>query len=335
MWPLLTVVLLGLITAAILWARHHNNYWLRTAVPHIRGWPFVGNFGPILSMRTGVVQHFQAMYNDERVRNAPVFGAHLFHNPTLFVRDPEIIRQLFVKDFALFSDRYSHSDTHDPLGNLNVLFARNPIWRRLRTRLTPFFSSGKLRQMFGLITTVGAELDRRLGAMTTKSAAVEGVAESKTTTTAELEAKELAACYSTDVIASCAYGVQANSLADPDSDFRRNGRKVFKFNLYRIIEVTSLFFLPELTRLFRFRLFGAETSQFIRSSIEFVMCEREKSQVKRNDLIDTLIQLRDDDKDRVIAEGDGDFREFVQQKDKSTAKITFDIIQQQVSAETF
>lgn len=295
-------VLLGLAAIVYLWARHRNSYWDGTNVPHVTGLPFFGNFWPIVTMHTGVVQHFQAMYNDARVRDAPAFGMYMFCYPALFLSDPELIRQVMVRDFAQFTDRYSHSGAHDPIGNLNILFARGGLWRRLRTRLTPFFSSGKLRQMFSLVSDVGRELDARLSAMPLDGAKVDGDRSSM-----EMEAKDFAARYTTDVIASCAYGVQANSLADPDSDFRRNGRRVFTFNFYRMLEVTALYFLPEVTGFFKFRLFGVETSDFFKRTIAYVMGEREKSQIHRNDLIDTLIQLKNEDKDRVI-EGD-DFRE--------------------------
>lgn len=68
------------------------------------------------------------------------------------------------------------------------------------------------------------------------------------------EAKDFAARYTTDVIATCAYGVNANSLNDPISDFRRNGREIFDFTLYRMIELTSMFFLPQVVSLFGMRV---------------------------------------------------------------------------------
>lgn len=300
---ILSATVAALCASAYLWARRRNRYWYRTRVPHLPGRPLVGNFGPILRWQTGIVQLFRAMYDDPRVRSAPAFGMHIFHNPTLVVRAPELVRQVMVRDFASFTDRYSHSDTHDPIGNLNILFARGSLWRRLRQRLTPFFSSGKLRQMFGLIAEVGAEMNARLLAMSVAAAAGQ-------TGAVELEVKDYAARYTTDVIASCAYGVRANALADPESAFRRNGRKVFTFNLWRMLEVTAVHFLPEVSKSFRFRLFGAESTRFFKRMIEHVMGERERTQESRKDLIDMLIQLKNEDAGRTIASDD--FSELVE-----------------------
>lgn len=293
---ILFVIISAALTLLYVWTRQHNGYWSRTRVPHIpASLPFIGHFWPTLSARRSLVDLFGQFYSHPAVREAPIFGVNLFYHPTLFVRHPDAVRQLLVRDFAQFGDHFAHSDTHDALGNSNVLMMRNPLWRRLRQRLTPFFTSGKLRQMSGLVADVGDEMDAQLRAMPAG---------------AELEVKEFAARYATDVIATCAYGVQANSLANPESEFRQNGRKVFEFTLHRMLELTTFFFLPEWSRLMRFRFFGADASKFIKSTIEYVMGEREKTPLAvRNDLIDTLVQLKNEDRDRRIDDGGNDFRE--------------------------
>lgn len=149
MWPALATLLLlilGLLSVgSLLWARRRNNYWSTTGVPHLHGLPFVGNFWSIVCMRCSFVQLYRRMYNDVRVRDAAAFGMQAFYNPALVLRDPQCIRQVMVTDFASFSERYAHAGDHDPLGQSNVLLARLPLWRLLRARLSPIFSSGKLR----------------------------------------------------------------------------------------------------------------------------------------------------------------------------------------------
>lgn len=294
---ILLVIISSALAMLYVRARQLNVYWSRTRVAHIPdSRPFIGHFWPTLSARRSLVDLFDQFYNHPSVREASVFGVNLFYHPTLFVRDPDAVRQLMVRDFAQFSDHFGHSDAHDTLGNWNVMMLRNPLWRRMRQRLSPFFTSGRLRQMTGLVANVGNEMDAQLRAMPAGT---------------ELELKEFAARYSTDVIASCAYGVQANSLANADSEFRHNGRKMFTFTVYRMLEMTTLFFLPEWARLMRFRFFGGAT-EFIRSTILYVMGEREKvpQAAMRHDLIDMLVELKNEDRGRKIEDGGSDFREF-------------------------
>uniref|UniRef100_A0A1B0GHJ9 Cytochrome n=1 Tax=Lutzomyia longipalpis TaxID=7200 RepID=A0A1B0GHJ9_LUTLO len=174
---------------------------------------------------------------------------------------------------------------------------RNPEWKEMRSKLSPVFTSGKMRHFFNLMMDAAADLDKFLAREAEKSP----------TNSFVTEMKEFCALFTTDVIASCAYGIEAHSMTDPNSAFRSNGRKVFDFNLRRATEVNSFFFLPELVPFFRFKLFSNETTNFLRSTMNHVMEEREKSGYTRNDLIDILIGLKNakrDKEDRIKFEGD-------------------------------
>lgn len=108
----------------------------------------------------------------------------------------------------------------------------------------------------------------------------------------ELEMKALAALYTTDVIASCAYGVEANSLENPDGEFRKAGYAIFDRSFWRSLELPAFFMLPQVMKFFNFLTFSAKGSKFIMSTIVEVMAAREASGNKRNDLIDTLLDLK-------------------------------------------
>lgn len=68
------------------------------------------------------------------------------------------------------------------------------------------------------------------------------------------DVKDLCTRYAIDVIASCAYGVEANSLKLPHGDFVTNGKKIFEFKLLRALELFSIAFFPEIVSLFRFKV---------------------------------------------------------------------------------
>lgn len=221
------------------WSAH--NYWRRIdTVQFIPGTPFIGNLAPMLRQKCSAVELYDSMYNDQRTRDAPVVGVNVFMRPALMIRNVELIKKVLVRDFSSFCNRYSASDVHrDLMGSCSLLLQKNPAWQTARSRMTPFFTSANLRQMHRLMGTCGRDLcDVICNRMPCDGDRV------------VLEVKELFACYATDIIASCAFGVQANSLKNPVSEFRQQGKRIFDHTLWRKLETICVFFLPAAVPIF-------------------------------------------------------------------------------------
>jgi uncharacterized membrane protein YgaE (UPF0421/DUF939 family) len=79
--------------------------------------------------------------------------------------------------------------------------------------------------------------------------------------------KETMARYTTDVIASCAFGINGNSLKDPDSDFSRNIRTVLDFSVRKGLALLLAFFAPYLNKIFRLKFVDDKTNNYIRKIV--------------------------------------------------------------------
>jgi cytochrome P450 family 6 len=64
----------------------------------------------------------------------------------------------------------------------------------------------------------------------------------------EFEAKELCSRYTTDVVATCAYGIQGNALQDPNSEFRQMGKEMLEPSFWSNIRTLIILLLPRLAR---------------------------------------------------------------------------------------
>lgn len=93
--------------------------------------------------------------------------------------------------------------------------------------------------MFPLITNVGKNLINYLHT------------EPDTKGKDGLEAKELSAKFTTDAVASSAFGLEANSFVDPDSDFRKMGRRLFSRDLLTSLKFLLMFIMPKLALFLR------------------------------------------------------------------------------------
>lgn len=85
-------------------------------------------------------------------------------------------------------------------------------WKNLRVKLTSTFTSGKMKLMFPLVKDCGDKLAQVLESMSSEP----------------FDVKDLCARYTTDVIGTCAFGIEIHSLENPDSEFRTMGKQLFE-----------------------------------------------------------------------------------------------------------
>ncbi|XP_015600259.1 cytochrome P450 6k1 [Cephus cinctus] len=276
------VLMFSIAAVFYLYMTRKFNYWKKRGVLEFKPVPFLGNFGECLFFRKSALDFIKDYYNNSK--GLKYMGFYILDQPFLMLRDPELIKHILIKDFNYFHDRYTSTGKKDILGNANLFTIKNPAWRFLRGKLTPFFTSGKMKKMFELMLAVNKDLDTYLESLDIDSKG------------REMEMKELCAMYTTDLIGVTAYGLRVNSLNNPDAEFRACGRQIFNFNWRRGMELACTFFAPKIVDLFGFKFFSKESTEFLRRAFWDTIDERVKSGVKRNDLIDLLIDLREQTK---------------------------------------
>jgi len=73
--------------------------------------------------------------------------------------------------------------------------------------------------------------------------------------------------FTTDVIASCAFGINSNALKDPDSEFRRHIRTVFDFSIQKGLVMVVAWFAPYLNNIFRLKFVDDKTNNYVRQIV--------------------------------------------------------------------
>jgi len=77
-----------------------------------------------------------------------IYGIYQGRVPTFVVSDPDLVQEVFIKQFAVFNGRrgiFSNSRFH------NVFSSSGDRWRRYRHLINPAFSIAKLKSMSPLI----------------------------------------------------------------------------------------------------------------------------------------------------------------------------------------
>ena len=151
-------------------------------------------------------------------------------------------------------------------------------WRPLRTRLSPVFTSGKLKEMFPLILECSKHLEQYLDKLVAKGEPI--------------ECRELTAKYTTDVIGSCAFGIEMNALSDEESEFRRLGREVFAVSFKQILKLRLTQITPWLYNLLGSILPPSEITTFLTKIIVDTMKYRDENNIMRPDFVNMLMELK-------------------------------------------
>ncbi|XP_013168524.1 PREDICTED: cytochrome P450 6a2-like [Papilio xuthus] len=272
--------MLGVLLAALaavlawLWVAGPHSYWRRRGVRHDPPIPLFGNnvrnFFMKKSMTELAVEAYWK-YPGERL-----VGFYRAFRPELVIRDPEIAKRILTTDFMHFYRRgvNAHDKVIEPMLR-NLFFADGDMWRLLRQRMTPAFSSGKLRAMFPLIVERAERLQARA-----LSAAHAG---------RELDARELMARFTTDFIGACAFGLDSDSLNDENSAFRQLGAKIFSPSKKVFITTLLKLMFPEI---FKYAKIQETAERGILGLLRDILSQRNYRPSKRNDFIDLLLECR-------------------------------------------
>lgn len=68
-----------------------------------------------------------------------------------------------------------------------------------------------------------------------------------------VETKELAAKFTTDVVAACAFGLEGRNFIEEDSEFRKMGRKMLSPGFWQGLKLMTIFFFPGLNKILRIK----------------------------------------------------------------------------------
>ena len=82
-----------------------------------------------------------------------------------------------------------------------------------------------------------------------------------------MEVAETMGRLTTDIIASCAFGISSNSLKDPESEFVRNRRNVIKFSVKKALAMVAAFFEPHLQKMSRPKVVDDKTNNYVRQDV--------------------------------------------------------------------
>ena len=106
------------------------------------------------------IREEQHLYTLEMAKKyGRVYGGYCLAYDFLVINEPELIKEVFVKNFDVFPNRLNMYLGASPYINKNLFFmAGNEDWKRIHSTITPTFTSSKLKTMTSKISSISDEL---------------------------------------------------------------------------------------------------------------------------------------------------------------------------------
>ncbi|CAK9302603.1 unnamed protein product [Gordionus sp. m RMFG-2023] len=214
----------------------------------------------------------------------------------LVISDPNYLKDILVKSFSNFSNRRIFPVRNKFLSK-SIFSTTDEEWRLGRRLILPTFTSHKMKyNMFPLILSCASQMVGHLkDSINGDLNLIHNNKNDEDKDTAVVDTKDIFGCYTMDVIASTAFGLDLDSHKENNHAFVRNAKKVFDFEITRpILAVIGLFpIIIPLINYFKISLIEDAPMQFFADIVENTIERRKKFNIKRNDYLQLLINSHD------------------------------------------
>ncbi|XP_052863635.1 cytochrome P450 6a22-like [Anopheles cruzii] len=276
-WTSAIVVLLG---CAVRWfLRRRQTFWVRRGIPaaekpHL----LYGNVKGITSERHTANILLQ-LYRGFRQRRLPAGGFNLLFSPVLLVMDPILIERVLVHDFEQFQDRGLYANARgNPLFCETLFTLGGDRWKDVRRQLGPALDTVNVRTLFEATVRIAQSLTNYVADRERPQ---------------EIEWTDLLARYTTDVIGSCAFGIDCRTIRDRHRDeFRMMGHRAFQFSLRRMWKLRFGYTFRRLADVLRLCVHESSVERFFLQLCHSTVLYRESYQTVKRDFLQILLEMK-------------------------------------------
>lgn len=291
--PTLIDILIGVATLFLLiylyTTRVIYTYFSRNGIPDLSPTFPLGNSQQLFKGSNTVSLIFSEIYERFKAKGVKYGGYYMLFNKNLMILDPELIKRVLVKDFSHFSNRGTYCNEKDDPISAHMFNLEGEKWKEIRNKLSPTFTSGKMKYMFETVVKCTEPIEQHLDAFSERNE--------------PLDVKNVFSNYTIDVIGSCAFGIDCNSFKDKDSQFVKYGFKAIQ-NV-NMIKAFLLLSLPELGRRLHITLTPEGVQDFFYSIIGKTVEFRKTTGTSRKDFMQLLVELHESGKinfDELVSE---------------------------------
>lgn len=255
MMPILLALALLIVCIYAFWT---STFWRRWNIKGPCGFPLFGNMLQFCLGRKHYGEVYQDIYN--AYPELTYVGIYrVFNEPAILVRDIEMVKDVMVRNFHYFQDNVLWVNAkRDPTIRCNPFAAKGEKWKPMRSEIVPIFTPNKIKASFAHIESVCRQLENYIE----KNLHV------------SLEAKNLCAKYTLNVVASAALGIDAECLTADNSKFTKLFANIFQPSFISLIETIALLFSPRLGDLIGYHYVPKQVQNWITAVVNDILSKR-------------------------------------------------------------
>nr|UXX33470.1 cytochrome P450 6a13-like protein [Holotrichia oblita] len=251
-------------------------YWHVKGIPYIKPSIPFGNLEYPWKSIPPIVQYakYYKIFKDRGEKHG---GTYLLTRPAYIPVDPEYVRNILIRDYHYFDSRgIYYNERVQPISS-NLFTLDGDKWKSLRQKLSPTFSTGKMKMMFETMMKCTEPLHDRMKRVTANREAI--------------DVKDTLCRFTTDVIGSCAFGIECNSFESLNTEFAKYGNMISDKSISTFIKTMFAFNFQDFSRKIGIVLMKQEASDFFTNLAMDTYNQRVRNNIYRDDFMQFLIEL--------------------------------------------
>lgn len=261
------------------------SFWKNHDFLYIKGSFPMGSLGSVRT-KEAMCEFMRREYDNFKSK-APAFGIYFMTRPALVITDPDLVKEILIGSFDNFYHKgLEFNEKTDPLWNNLATINNLDEWKLLRAKISPTFTSGKMKMMFPIVLECVDRMIEYLKGIDKES----------------IEMKEIFSGLTTEVIGNIAFGLDVKCIGNSDSEFRNIAKRVLEPTNWDNLKFLIIFAIPKITKLFNLSINPKFVTDYfleiVRNNLEY----REQNNIQRNDFFQLLINIKNNEEGMTITE---------------------------------
>ncbi|GAB0087897.1 hypothetical protein DMENIID0001_022590 [Sergentomyia squamirostris] len=259
-------------------SRHRKRFWTKNCVSYHKGFSLIGSYKKMFSQRVNISFIFSEIHNDKLIKDDPITGFFLLNRPCLLIREVELIKKIFVRDFSSFSHRgFTIDPKCDPIVGNFLPLTSGVKCREFRGLYTKAFAFNKMHNHFDRIEKELRGFEENL------------LRDLQPGQSNEYNIKLLSYEYCFKTVASAVFGISSSDIVEEVfKTYKDITSSIDDFSLWQFAKFYLVISVPRLCRLFKIEVLETKIKTILHTLFTTVLKERKRSGRQFDDFLDIL-----------------------------------------------